>query len=434
MPGKQIDCTCTLMWLQYFNFIYEPTNMTLFTHYNINLMDTILYNDYTSYEYCNLLKKCDFERLFNKCKVNAEIRSDFNFWNDVDILFIIKWLQFILLTLLQPILASIGIINNLIIIYVVRNKNKPKEFKGSMYKHIQINAVFNILYCGILLLKLINTCLFYNSQLFCSSVYQTHSSQYFKIVVIFYLGNIMKTCSNVTYLGFSLSRFILVSMNKDNKLYIKFNKMNLKVYFCIIFLSSCVSSSFLLFQYKLNREINYSKEFPYEIRNEYFCSFEINKLQCSLFNALKIINSILTSVICVALNVIIDVSLLRDYGIDIRKKLQMDFNRNKIEELKLKKKKVSKMVLVYGLIFFVSHVPEFFTTILLIGFAEKIKHFCNQKLSCDLINEEAEFFNLISIVCNLFIFRKFDSNFKDSWRDLFNRNILGVLKFKKYKK
>jgi hypothetical protein len=423
-PGKRINCSCTLMWLQSYNRIYEPTNESRYRE-NINLMNRVEYDG--DYEFCNLLVKCDFKRIFDNCEIttkDSDIKWDFNFDNDVNALFAIKWLQFILLTLLQPVLASIGILNNVLIIVVVRNKNKKKEFNESMYSHMLINAAFNICYCTILLLKLVNTCLFYESQVFCSSVYQLELSQYFKIFFIFYLGNISKICSNISYLGFSFSRFTLISLNKENKFYIKFNRMNLKLYSFMIILFSSLASVFLLFQYKLNREHNFSKEFPYEIRNETFCSYQINMFQCWLFNALKIFNSVLSSVIMVILNVVIDLSLLKDYGIDIKKKLKMAFTKKKIEDLKEKKKKVNKMVLIYGSIFFFSHMPEFLTTILLISFAKQISAFCQQKLSCDLINEEAEFFNLISIVSNFFIFKKFDHNFKDSWADLWKRFLI----------
>ena len=420
-PGKLIDCSCTLMWLQYYNYIYEPTDETSFKE-NINLMNKVLYEEF-EYEYCNLLVKCDFEKMFNNCKIMTrlyDVRDAFIF-NDVSVLFTIKWLQLILLTLLQPFLALIGIINNFLIILVIKNQNKKKLFKESMYQHILINSSFNIFYCIILLLRLVNTCLFYESEVFCSSLYQLDSSQYFKIIFIFYVGNIAKICSNISYLSFSFSRFTVVSMNKENKFYIKFKTMNLKLYCFFLIILSSIVSTFLLFQYKLNSENDPTKEFPYEKRNEKFCSYKINFLECEFFNAFKIINSILTSVIVVILNSIIDLCLLRDYGIDIKKKLKMATNKNKIEELKKKKKEVTKMVFVNGLIFFFSRIPQFLTSIMLLFFANRISEFCHYKLSCDLINEEAEFFNLISIVVSFFIFKKFDHNFKDSWADLLHR-------------
>ena len=422
-PGKLINCSCTLMWLQSYNYIYELT-----TSYkeNVNLMNKVVYREF-EYEYCNLMIKCEFEKMFNKCNLRTRDTgsiSVFNFNNEVNALFTIKWLQFVLLTLFQPFLASIGIINNFLIIVAIRNKNKKKEFKEPMYRHILIHSSFNVCYCIILLLKLVNTCLFFESHVFCSSLYQLDSSQRFKIIIIFYLGNIAKICLNISYLCFSFSRFTLVSMNKENKFYIKFKNMNLKLYcFFLIFLSSFVSI-FILFQYKLNLENDPSKEFPYEKRNEKFCSYQINRLACFFFNAFKIFNSALTSLAVVILNSVIDLSLIRDYSIDINKKLKMASSKNKIEELKKKKKKVTIMVIVYGVIFFISHMPEFITTILLIFFANQIKAFCQEKLSCDLINEEAEFFNLISIVSIFFILKKYDHNFRDSWNDLLKRVVI----------
>ena len=369
---------------------------------------------------------CHFEKKFNMCMPEHHAAFHtllFKFDNDVDALFVIRWLQYVLLTILQPVFGLMGIINNLLIIVVVRNKAKKKEFKDPMYHHIRINAAFNVIYCGILVLKLVNTCIFHNSSVYCSSVYQWKTSQYFKIIVVFYLGNVAKMCSNISYLSFSLSRLIVVSMDNENKFYKKFKKINFRVYIVSVILFSGVMSIFLLLQYELNTYINYAKEFPYEIRDGDYCQQEYNKLECHIFNGLKLVNSVLTSVICVLLNIVIDASLLNNYTHDINKKLHMDFNHNKIEELKKKKKKVTKMVIIYGALFFVSHAPEFVTTLMLIVFANRLVRFCIEKMTCDLINEEAEFFNLISIACNFYIFRVFDKNFKESVRDLENRLI-----------
>ncbi len=57
-----------------------------------------------------------------------------------------------------------------------------------------------------------------------------------------------------------------------------------------------------------------------------------------------------------------------------------------------KKKKVKRLVIVNGILFFISHMPEFIIAILLLSFRDKITHFCTNQIPCDLLNEEAQFF------------------------------------------
>ena len=132
-----------------------------------------------------------------------------------------------------------------------------------MYNHILINAVFNIAYCLIMTLKLVNTCIFDDSLIFCSSLYQTDQAQYFKIVGIHFLGNVFKLSSNISYLSFSFSRFILISNLKSRNIFKQFTNIRMPVYFAICILISCMLSVFKLFQYELNRFMDFRLDFPY---------------------------------------------------------------------------------------------------------------------------------------------------------------------------
>ena len=65
-------------------------------------------------------------------------------------------------------------VNNILIMYVIKNKAKNKLFKDPMYIHVQINAIFNIFYCVLVLVSLMSSCVdydVYESNAFCSSIY-----------------------------------------------------------------------------------------------------------------------------------------------------------------------------------------------------------------------------------------------------------------------
>ncbi len=134
---------------------------------------------------------CNFDEIFLKCDIKpAKHDSKGIFRNDVDLMFIIKWLEYILILIVQPILCSLAILTNILIILVIKNNKAHKELKNRMNIYALINACFNIVYSIIMLCKLVNTCVFYYSKADqCSSIYQEKSSQYFKIIGVYFLGN-----------------------------------------------------------------------------------------------------------------------------------------------------------------------------------------------------------------------------------------------------
>ena len=86
-----------------------------------------------------------------------------------------------------------------------------------------------------------------------------------------------------------------------------------------------------------------------------------------------------------------------------------------------KKENLNKMVILNGIVYFLSHMPKFVTTLLIVVFAARLRKFCQERMSCDLINEEAEFFVLISMIGNFYIFKGFNTSFGESYLDLKTR-------------
>ncbi len=102
----------------------------------------------------------------------------------------------------------------------------------------------------------------------------------------------------------------------------------------------------------------------------------------------------------------------------MNRKLKQIADLNQQKSIEKSKKNLNRMIFYNSLIYIVSHLPEFFTTIFLIAFSRKISNFCYFNVSCDLINEEAEFFGLISMACQFYVFKIFDRNFCSSFNDL----------------
>jgi hypothetical protein len=421
VPGKILNCTCTLYWLQKYAHLYGA-NIQLENDYATNYQALTISFLNSTFIFCAQILDCDLEKRFAKCNFTT-LKSYSHAANDVDIFYLIKWLQFILLTILQPFLCLIGLTNNVLTLCVIRNRTKRKDFNSQMYKHIQINAVFNIAYCLIMPLKLINTCIFIGSGIFCSTLHQVMSSQYFKIVVIKFVGNVIKICSNFTYLIFSLSRLLLVTVNKERVILKQASNLFFICYIGGLLVFSAALSSFKLFQYSVNIFLDVRRDFPYEIRDEFYCKEANHSFECKLFNGFKIFHRVLNDILFVFLNVLMDFILIRKFKRHLNKKIDQIIDLNHHKLIEKSKKNLNRMILYNSLIYVVSHLPEFFTTILLIVYAKTISNFCKFNFSCDLINEEAEFFGLISIVCQFYIFKIFDRNFSNSFNDL-KRKVL----------
>jgi hypothetical protein len=431
VPGKRLECTCTLYWLQSKAHYYE-NEINIIFDYGLNYQQ---YNDKNSLEKTFLFcdesfnsTQCNFDAKFRTCHIQEDFNGALahkllNLDNDFDILYAFKFLQFILLVILLPIFCFIGIVNNVLSILVIRNKNNKNEFQEPMYKHIIINAVFNIIFCLIMCLKLINTCIFYGPSVFCSSVYQEIWAQNLKIILIHFLGSVTKNCANFSYLMFSISRLILITKQKESNISTKSKAFRNAIYVFTLVLVSSILCSFKLFQYRIKQYLtpfNAYKEFPFEIRDENYCYSETHKLQCKLFNTFKIANRSLNDVLFVILNILIDLILLVKYKHHMNRKLKQINDVAQRKVIHKSKKNVNRMILVNSLIYIFSHLPEFMMTLLLFVYSTKMKSFCNNKFSCDFLNEEAEFFGLISIVSQFYVFKIYDKNFKKSFSQIYS--------------
>ena len=283
-----------------------------------------------------------------------------------------------------------------------------------------LNASFNIFYCFIMILKLGNECIFYYWSIFCSSIYQSELMQYFKIIMVQFLGNTFRTCGSLSYLAFSLSRFVLISEElKKSPFLVKFSKIKIK-HFVIMFLTlGSLISCYKIFQYK-NNELNLPfMSFPLEKYDNKYCKYK-SSYECKLFDALKSIDIALNDIIFLILSIFLDIFLFKTFKKEMTSKKKL-LNASKYEELKKKQDDVIKMVIINGLIYVGSHLPLFISSVLLIVFSKKISNFCSHKYSCDIINEITKFFCVISMFLQFFIYFRFNYIFRNSFWDIKER-------------
>ncbi len=259
--------------------------------------------------------------------------------------------------------------------------------------------------------------------IFVQSFYQETWAQNLKIVLIHFLGSSAKFCSNFSYVIFSINRLWLITERKKRSTIDKNKNFITLIYILSLILISCIFSMFKLFQYRVNYYFytNTFGEFPFEIRDEVYCDDENNKFQCRLFNMFKLANRSVNDVLFVILNIFIDLVLFVKYRNHMNRKLVQINDAAQHKLIERSKKYLNRMILFNSLIYILSHLPEFTMTLLLIIYSKKISKFCSDKLACDLLNEEAESFSFISIVCQFYVFKMFDKNFKSSLNQLISK-------------
>ena len=99
----------------------------------------------------------------------------------------------------------------------------------------------------------------------------------------------------------------------------------------------------------------------------------------------------------------------------------LNLSHKEHNEIKDKNNSINKTFILNGLLYFVSDLPEFIITLLLVVYADRLTGFCTTKNSCDLINELAQFFNIISISFQFYVFLYFNRNFSESFEDFRTR-------------
>ena len=432
--NNEEECSCTMIWLvqNYRYYIYDDfkkfnSYVRFLDEYKDYFENVTIRNCIRNEEY---LKErfylCNFSRLFENCDLitfKIEILGGIQSFT-----LLLKWFQYIVEVYIRTILCSLGLITNLFTLKLIHNKNHSKNFQNSMYKHMSTNAFFNILFCLIYILTLMNSCVTSKSS-FCSSIWRTEFSQYFHIYVILFLGNALRLCCNISYIFFSVSRFALCSMSNENKLRKFFEKQNIKRFYIILIILTLGFSLFfvsenyvnILFQeyneanFKNNAyDVGYCEHFHIPIDSENFILTPVFYFKCKLFKWLNILNNILNNVLFLFISICVDICMIR-YSNKIIKEKKAINCPNLADAINFKNK-LNKMIITNGTLYFFSHIPEFVVTLIL-SFYNSIDfvQFCADAFDCSILIDMAQTFHFISIGFQFFVFLIFDHNFKNSF-------------------
>jgi hypothetical protein len=427
--ADDLKCTCILIWLiqNYKIFFLQnfPRDLKLKNQYEKYFKKHNVTRCMTNENYSLLFESCRFEEKFNNCLSSDYSNVSYKV-SALDLFFIFEWLKLVIEVYAKTFFSMLGLIANILIIVVLKNKKFKRNFDNLMYRHICYNSIFNLIFCGINSFSLINICIFPKSS-FCSSVYKTQLAQYFKIIFTLYLGNSIRLCCNFSFILFSFSRFFITT-SKNWKIYLLIKKLNLKIFYAILFISCSLWSMFKLFEYKPNEVYSsFDKNFPYNRFDLKYCQkvdgdYKILSSRCRIFPILNLINNTLNNIVFFFISVTIDIFMIRFANKKYQHSIQLFHDQKHLDEALEHRRKIRKLIVINGILYFFSHIPEFVSTVLFIVFKKQLEYFCFFSfLSCTEMNEIFETLSIFSISLQFFVYKHFDKNFYESYQDLKNK-------------
>ena len=339
---------------------------------------------------------------------------------------------------------------NILMVAILSSKSLKKD---KMYTYLNINSMFNSLSCLITIIDYIAAdC---SGHSICPKI-RTTKYQYYYVILIKLIGNSIKTCSNISHLSFSLSRYKKIK-GKDYIFIKLLNNLSFKLYLLLIVIFSIGINLFVYFKFSIKFRDTLSM--PYNDRApaiDYLSTVnnnnEYNKVNFSnseyiilnVFQCLKIIFSDLTYIIATT---IVDILLFKivKKQMDNKRKILLNLNQNrtvatgaannkKKEKILSAEYRISRMIILNEINYFIFRFPfavyNFYD--LIFRHDEKAgKHLpnlvsflvCHRFSFCKSIGQIFYFLYLISYFLQFIIFYKLDKNFKESC-------LLKIAKFK----
>jgi len=449
LKPTQTKCTCTLLYLiknshlaksifdkYFFNYRKDYDLLPFYIEFIIQQEDTFKDCLDNIQEH---MKLCNFEQRLEKCAIKSielENKSDFHF--TIEDWQVVSSKSHLYLFILNQSVSILCLILNLITIFVIRDKNISKEMKKT-YTYLRIYTIINCLY-------LITTGfikIVCHSDLFeCYYSRNYITIRYFKLICIKVIGNILKTTSNITFISFTLSRYIEMTSNTF-RIFKIINQSSIKKYlFAVLILSILlnihiyfISSTNIQSSLDLQGDVADLKLInnPYTIDSyeEYKINFEsTNQI---ILKSMQIIHIIFSDLFYIIVVVVIDLFLLSFVIKKMKTKKATLMSHvpdmpvtkrilNLQRQIKNSENRISNLVVLNGINFLAFKLPT-----ALISFYSLIYYYdqtdrqykpklinyiiCRYFRFCESLAELAHLFYLVSILIQFFIFYKLDKNF-----------------------
>jgi hypothetical protein len=423
-----IDCTCTILYLQKYSQIYAQIDP--------------FYVQTSTFNSCMSVSDT-FTRECNKtvwtrpqvCKVTKI--SLYKQTTNQDLLMIFLTAKLFVSIILSPLACLVGFYLNSLIIRTIANHKF--ELKERLYEFMSLNSKFNCVYCVIFVFNLMSECILVDS-LYCSTVRQSLFVQYFKIIVINYVGNVIKMCSNITYILMTINRYMLIG--KDHiKMFEKISKLSLKKVHFLLMISSTVSSLPYLYEYVINvyMDSSPSQNFDYPMfrRTNNYGLFYIEGPQIAdqVMLVLVFFSCLFNFVLISFVNCLIEVILVVRLSRELRQKRQSHsmpavsalisslvsrrIVTNKKKHIEQQETRAIIMIITNSSINMIFHLPDvsslffFIADFFQVAYKGRSQHWiCVDETFCLYIVDVSNIFFILTLSTNFAIFYFFNLKFK----------------------
>lgn len=462
-PERASSCSCTELFLT-FDTIRASKYIDHYLRHNIGSYYYSGIQYYADEVYQNVskcknastlahLRKCNLEEKFSNCRIKTiQPLSRESYFYLIDLRIVSK--GFFISNLYSNLFTStVCVFLNGLTIFTLMSKKITKEFIKT-YKYLILHTCFNTVYLFITFMRLI--C---NKDLFECMIENTIYMQYFKLIAVKFLGNTIKTASNISHVAFTLSRYVV--MTKSNILILKwFSELSVKKFFLITFIFSSAVNIYTCFQYALeetyqpNNELvefhfNYSNYYehkdPYDYKQDFYSS---DHLFLNIFQYIRIIFS---DTIYIVMSFVIDVLLFFFVRTQMRNKEKLIFGlslsaggqelqkrqMNTRRQARASINRITSIIILNSLNFLVFRFPASLLTFYgFIYFYDKTERryepsilgfaVCHGFRVCESLNELFHFLYLLSFIVQFFILFKLDKNFIQNYQEMKNsiKNIL----------
>ena len=423
----------------------------LYLSANSDLLDAEFYRQFSG-AYQIVFNVKDHEK-FAKCNIeqrrNACINATHNFgesskisFNQYSISSALKASKFVGSVILMPFVAFVGFSLNLLTILIIKSKKNEKEFydkkssQSRLFNFIVLNSMFNMIECFLNIFGLMNICLGLNS-IYCSSIDDTMFAIYFKIILIEYVGEIMKTCSHLTALAFSIERYI-ETVKCERKVLKLFKKMKLRTFLIFTLIVSSLLCVNKLFEYVQAQGSDINKTtYEYPFFSLMHRSFQAGE---SWYKWLFMLHYTINDLILFSIQMIVDILLVIQIKKDLRTKkatLRSTMGRKKEENVIKKLNYLSHIsnetnrMIIYSLTLNIFYrLPEFvlYYYIIMIFKLNQLSidvivsfdFFCLTQF-CGLMINLIEFVYLLSYSFFIFFYFKYNISFRNGFKKFFSK-------------
>jgi len=425
--------TCTYLWLTQYSNIFLQYLANDSNYYKSILM--IVESD--SYK---SISKCNFNQRLEFCnKIHFQTKD---IWSLSDYFILNKILQ-IVIKISIYIVSFFGIVTNIVVIKVIVDKKNKELFKNvRQYTFLALNSIFNLFILIIQILSWINECS-YPYEVFCPEIRKLVAIQFFKILFKECLVSAFRFMCNFCYIAFALNRISLIG--QDHGKLVKFmSEVGIKKYLGVSLFISIGLSVIKFFKYTVNYEAD---ETNFPLSNEYdIFNYYIDKP--SFLEAYLIVNSIsdiLNYIVYVIICLIIDIfmvvklrSVLEDKKLKskVLKNSSLNNQQNKDSEEAISK--AIKMVILNTAINLLFKIPISILPTLNVyaQFYFKKKNFLYEKPAFEefyfwlidsgsfgMIEDLSDLLNCFSISIQFFIYKRFDTKFRNGFLVLSKKAI-----------